>query len=112
MADKRREKLRWRRWAGGGFVPKPRSTTPLSALAVGAFCRRRRHSRASLATVHGEPRYAHSRLAGTNTNEGNLFLRRYQPTDTGSFNAWVNEAFAPCGKQVLALYDARYAGNS
>jgi len=44
-------------------------------------------------------------LAGTNTNEGNLFLRRYQPTDTSSFNAWVEGAYAPCGKQVLALYE-------
>ncbi len=43
-------------------------------------------------------------MVGSNTNEGNLFLRRYHPTDAGSFNAWVNEAFAPCGKQVLALY--------
>jgi len=43
-------------------------------------------------------------LAGTNTNEGNLFLRRYHPTDTSSFDAWVNQAYAPCGKQVLALY--------
>ena len=44
-------------------------------------------------------------LAGTNTNEGNLFLRSYHPTDTDSFNAWVDQAFAPCGKQVLALYE-------
>ena len=44
-------------------------------------------------------------LAGTNTNEGNLFLRRYHPTDTSSFNAWVEQAFAPCGNQVLALYE-------
>ena len=44
-------------------------------------------------------------LVGTNTNEGNLFLRRYHPTDTNSFNAWVEQAFAPCGKRVLALYE-------
>jgi para-nitrobenzyl esterase len=43
-------------------------------------------------------------LVGTNTNEGNLFLRRYHPTDANSFNAWVEQAFAPCGKQVLVLY--------
>jgi len=43
-------------------------------------------------------------LAGSNTNEGNLFLRRYHPTDASSFNAWVEQAYAPCGKQVLALY--------
>jgi para-nitrobenzyl esterase len=43
-------------------------------------------------------------MAGSNTNEGNLFLRHYHPTDTNSFNAWVDQAFAPCGKQVLALY--------
>jgi len=44
-------------------------------------------------------------LVGTNTNEGNLFLRRYHPTDTSSFNTWVDQAFAPCGKQVLAIYE-------
>ena len=44
-------------------------------------------------------------LAGTNTNEGNLFLRRYHPTDTNSFNAWVDQAFTPCARQVLALYE-------
>ncbi|HEX3469775.1 MAG TPA: carboxylesterase family protein, partial [Silvibacterium sp.] len=43
-------------------------------------------------------------LVGTNTNEGNLFLRQYHPTDANSFDAWVEQAFAPCGKQVLALY--------
>jgi para-nitrobenzyl esterase len=43
-------------------------------------------------------------LAGSNTNEGNLFLRHYQPADANSFNAWVEKAFAPCGKEVLALY--------
>jgi para-nitrobenzyl esterase len=43
-------------------------------------------------------------MVGSNTNEGNLFLRRYRPTDASSFNAWVDEAFAPCGNQVLALY--------
>ena len=44
-------------------------------------------------------------LVGTNTNEGNLFLRRYHPTDTTGFNTWVEQAYAPCGKQVLALYE-------
>jgi para-nitrobenzyl esterase len=44
-------------------------------------------------------------LVGSNTNEGNLFLRGYHPKDTSSFNAWVEQAYAPCGKQVLALYE-------
>ncbi len=43
-------------------------------------------------------------LVGSNTNEGNLFLRGYHPTDASSFNAWMEQAYVPCGKQVLALY--------
>jgi len=43
-------------------------------------------------------------LAGTNTNEGNLFLTHYHPANADSFNAWVEQAFAPCGKAVLAQY--------
>ena len=43
-------------------------------------------------------------LAGTNTNEGNLFLTHYHPTNTDALSAWVDQAFAPCGKAVLAQY--------
>ena len=43
-------------------------------------------------------------LAGTNTNEGNLFLTHYHPTNADTFNAWVDQAFAPCGNAVLAQY--------
>jgi para-nitrobenzyl esterase len=43
-------------------------------------------------------------LVGSNANEGNLFLRHYHPTDANSFNAWVEDAYRPCGSQVLALY--------
>lgn len=67
--------------------------------------------------------YAHNRflhiptLAGTNANEGSVFLTRYHPASTASFAAWVNEQFAPCGKTVLAHYgpkspaDARAAAD-
>ncbi|MGB7191772.1 MAG: carboxylesterase family protein [Acidobacteriaceae bacterium] len=43
-------------------------------------------------------------LAGTNANEGAVFLTRYHPASTASFAAWVNDQFAPCGKSVLAYY--------
>ena len=43
-------------------------------------------------------------LIGTNTNEGNLFLTHYHATNADSFNAWVDQAYAPCGKAVLAQY--------
>jgi para-nitrobenzyl esterase len=43
-------------------------------------------------------------MAGTNTNEGNLFLTHYHPANADSFNAWVNQAFVPCGNAMLAQY--------
>jgi para-nitrobenzyl esterase len=43
-------------------------------------------------------------MAGTNANEGNLFLTHYHPTNADSFNAWADEAFSPCGKAVLTQY--------
>lgn len=43
-------------------------------------------------------------MAGTNANEGNLFLTHYHPANADSFNGWVQEAYAPCGKAVLAQY--------
>jgi para-nitrobenzyl esterase len=43
-------------------------------------------------------------MVGTNTNEGNLFLRHYHPSDLSSFTAWVNRDYAPCGKTILDTY--------
>ena len=43
-------------------------------------------------------------MAGTNQNEGNLFLTHFHPTNADGFNAWVDQAYAPCDKAVLALY--------
>ena len=58
-----------------------------------------------LARLYAEGRFMHIPvLAGTNANEGNLFLTHYHPTNTDSFHAWVEEAFAPCGNAVVAQY--------
>jgi len=43
-------------------------------------------------------------MAGTNANEGNLFLTHYRPANAEALDAWIEEAFAPCGKAVLAQY--------
>jgi len=43
-------------------------------------------------------------MAGTNANEGNLFLTHYHPANADGLDAWIEEAFAPCGKAVLAQY--------
>jgi para-nitrobenzyl esterase len=43
-------------------------------------------------------------MAGTNTDEGNLFLTHYHPSDASSFTSWVQQTFAPCAKTVLAYY--------
>ncbi|MGH9586610.1 MAG: carboxylesterase/lipase family protein [Acidobacteriaceae bacterium] len=57
------------------------------------------------AKLYSENRFLHiPTMAGTNANEGNLFLQHYDPTSTASFTAWVNQWFAPCGKTVLAEY--------
>lgn len=57
------------------------------------------------AKLYAENRFLHiPTMAGTNTNEGNLFLQHYHPTSTAGFTAWVNDWFAPCGKTVLAEY--------
>lgn len=57
------------------------------------------------AKLYAEQRYLHvPTMAGSNTNEGNLFLAHYHPADTSSFAVWVNEQFAPCTKTVLAQY--------
>lgn len=57
------------------------------------------------AKLYAENRYMHiPTLAGTNTDEGNLFLRRYHPANLSSFTAWVERNFAPCARTVLAYY--------
>jgi para-nitrobenzyl esterase len=43
-------------------------------------------------------------LAGTNANEGVVFLMDYHPETTASFTEWVNQNFAPCAKSVLNQY--------
>jgi para-nitrobenzyl esterase len=43
-------------------------------------------------------------MAGTNANEGNLFLAHFHPANADGFNAWVDQAYAPCGKAVLTQY--------
>ena len=58
-----------------------------------------------LARLFAEGRFMHIPvMAGTNTNEGNLFLTHYHPVNADSFNAWVEQAYAPCGKAVLSQY--------
>jgi para-nitrobenzyl esterase len=57
------------------------------------------------AKLYAEGLYLHiPTMAGTNTNEGNLFLTHYHPSDTSSLTSWVQQAFAPCAKTVLAYY--------
>ncbi len=55
--------------------------------------------------LYAEERYLHiPTMAGTNTNEGNLFLQHYHPDSTSSFTGWVEKNFAPCARTVLAQY--------
>ncbi len=57
------------------------------------------------AKLYAERRYLHiPTMAGTNTDEGNLFLSHYHPDNTAGFTAWVERNFAPCAKTVLAYY--------
>lgn len=57
------------------------------------------------AKLYAEGHYLHiPTMAGTNTDEGNLFLTHYHPDSTASFAAYVEHNFAPCAKQVLARY--------
>jgi para-nitrobenzyl esterase len=51
-------------------------------------------------------------MVGTNTNEGNLFLRHYQPTDLSSFNAWVHRDYAPCAQTILEAYAPKSAAEA
>lgn len=57
------------------------------------------------AKLYVDGHYAHIPvIVGSNANEGYLFLRHYHPTNADSFNTWTNQAYAPCGKAVLAQY--------
>ena len=57
------------------------------------------------AKLYAENRYLHiPTMAGTNTNEGSLFLMRYHPENTSSFINWVERNFTPCAKTVLGYY--------
>jgi len=57
------------------------------------------------AKLYAESRYLHiPTMAGTNANEGSVFLRHYHPDSTSTFTAWVEQEFAPCAKTVLAYY--------
>jgi para-nitrobenzyl esterase len=57
------------------------------------------------AKLYAENRFLHiPTMAGTNANEGSVFLTHYHPANTASFTTWVDEQFAPCGKTVLAQY--------
>ena len=63
-----------------------------------------------LARLYAENRFMHMPvMAGTNTNEGNLFLTHFRPANADGFNAWVEQAYTPCGKAVLAQYAASLA---
>ncbi len=55
--------------------------------------------------LYAEGRYLRiPTMAGTNTNEGNLFLTHYHPDSTSTFTAWVDQNFAPCARSVLSQY--------
>lgn len=55
--------------------------------------------------LYAEQHYLHiPTMAGTNANEGNLFLRQYHPDNITTFATWVEQNYAPCAKTVLAQY--------
>ena len=57
------------------------------------------------AKLYAEERYLHiPTLSGTNADEGNSFLTHYHPDSTATFDAWVEQTFAPCAKSVLSYY--------
>lgn len=57
------------------------------------------------ARLYAENLYLHiPTMAGSNTDEGNLFLTHYHPGDSSSFTSWVQQTFAPCSKTILAYY--------
>jgi para-nitrobenzyl esterase len=57
------------------------------------------------ARLYAEGRYLHiPTMAGTNTDEGNLFLIHYHPGDNSSLTSWVKQTFTPCSKTILDYY--------
>lgn len=57
------------------------------------------------AILYAENRYLHiPTMAGTNANEGAIFLTHYHPDSLSTFDTWVQQTFASCGKTVLAYY--------
>jgi para-nitrobenzyl esterase len=57
------------------------------------------------AKLYAEKRFMHiPTMAGTNADEGSLFLLRYHPDNLSSFTTWVQRNFAPCARTVLAYY--------
>lgn len=57
------------------------------------------------AKLYAKKRYLHiPTMAGTNADEGTLFLTHYHPDNLSSFTKWVERDFAPCAKTVLAYY--------
>lgn len=57
------------------------------------------------AKLYAERRFLHiPTMAGTNSDEGTLFLTRYDPDSVFSFKKWVERRFAPCAKTVLRYY--------
>lgn len=57
------------------------------------------------AKLYAERRFLHiPTMAGTNSDEGTLFLTRYHPDSVSSFRKWVERRFAPCSKTVLGYY--------
>jgi para-nitrobenzyl esterase len=57
------------------------------------------------AKLYAEGRFLHiPTMAGSNANEGDLFLTHYHPENILSLETWVDQTFAPCGKTVLSEY--------
>lgn len=57
------------------------------------------------AKLYAANRFVHvPTMAGTDANEGNLFLMHYHPASTATFAGWVEKHFAPCAKTVLKEY--------
>jgi para-nitrobenzyl esterase len=65
------------------------------------------------AKLYAESRFLHiPTMAGTNANEGNVFLTHYHPASTSSFAEWVDQTFAPCSKTVLAEYGPKSSADA
>jgi para-nitrobenzyl esterase len=57
------------------------------------------------ARLYKERRFLHiPTMAGTNADEGNIFLTHYHPDNLDGFRKWVERRFAPCSRTVLRYY--------